>query len=354
MDTTLWILIVGLVVVLITIIACGVSYRPRRAEPFGNKSLEFTRPPLERDLRAFYQTHKTQCALVTIRPDGSYTIQTEDCGDNVTYLNQLMHRVSRHVTKLPACTFVASFSDAAFDTDLPLFYNSLFSNGTPNGVLYPLWYYFAKDRIDEALSVCTPWPQRKPQAVWRGSSTGFAGEPFRRGRKASRRYVVDTGRKYPRILDAGFTQFVQRYADTLQRTYPSKNVIPPREQCMYKAIISVDGNGGTHGLYWVLASGSCPVVNSMYRQWFSKYFKPGIHYLPFSDDTHTHNLIEVLTRDVPKKGRIVSQAARKRAREVFSEPFVLDTFTDTIFAYAKVYTRANAQANGHSNKKGQI
>jgi hypothetical protein len=142
---------------------------------------------------------------------------------------------------------------------------------------------------------------------------------------------VDVSRRFPDLLDAGFTNDVRH--DTGPYTTELVSKLSPAEQSdAYKFIVSVDGNGGTHGLYWALSSGSCVVNNAQYRQWFSSFFSPMVHYVPFSDAADTANLPETLQSAMAnqKQSKNIGQNARGVAREIFNDAFVTRFMADTL------------------------
>lgn len=246
-------------------------------------------------------------------------------------LQQLMKKVI-----LPKnVTFVISYEDQGISENIPVFQNSVFIN--EKGILSPYWYWFVKDRVKNVLSDRTPWYSKRRQAFWRGSTTGYSGQNYRSGRKISRKYIVDTSKQFPKLLDASFTNLVQKAGEVLQDDYSTKPPVDALEQSRrYKYIISVDGNGGTNGLYWVLSSGSTPIVNSQFRQWFNPFFTNDC-IIPFSDDENNSNLHLVIQKllnndDLAKE---TSRKSRRIAKEVFNEKFVINYMNRLIKLFAR-------------------
>jgi hypothetical protein len=154
---------------------------------------------------------------------------------------------------------------------------------------------------------------------------------------------VDLSKKIPSILDAKFTNFTQNAGDILSKKYKEHEKISPDDQMNYKYIVTMDGNGGTYGLYWTLLSGSLALNNTTYRQWFSPFFMKNVHYKEFQDISGNANLDMVINESM--KNSVVSKNiaynSRKLAKTIFSENFVLFYLYTLLDEYSKIQLRSN-------------
>lgn len=285
-----------------------------------------------RRLVNWYNDHTNESVLVTIDANGDYTC-TESSADNYKYLLTLMSRMKEKYPKLPACTFVHFLGDRDITHDLPVFHNSTINYVT--GIVSPLWFYVVKSQLENLTenfnNNSLSWNKKIPKAVWRGSTTGDFNS-FRIGYRISRRYVVDCSAEHPDIIDAKFTNFTIN-----NNKYEKHPHMSLAEQCKYRYIISMDGNGGTYGLYWTLMSGSCCLNNSQYRQWFSPYFKDGEHYVSFDDSSDKSNLqfvVSHLNSDpiIPER---IAQNSMNVAKKVLNEDFALKYMFELLSNYSK-------------------
>lgn len=334
---TILILIIFLLILLLIIIFFCFKFCPplenfqnlphQKIEQLVQKEINQFQKFSKEDLLTFYETHPKIAILVELHNNTFKIKYSENLKDKsyIQKINHMFRDLQTNFKNLPNCTLVFSIEDQTIQTPLPIFQNSVFHD--EKGLLSPLWYWFSEEKLKGVLNgITTPWLLKKNQAVWRGSSTGYSGQNYRSGRKVSRKYIVDTSIQFPGLLDAGFTNLVQKGGETLKdQSYRTKNVIDPIDQTKYKYIITTDGNGGTYGLYWTLASGSCPLNNSQYRQWFSPFFKENEHYVTFSDEEDHTNLHEVIRRlqKNDQKAKKIAKEAQNVSKKIFTKPFVL-------------------------------
>lgn len=314
---------------------------------FSEKMHQIMNQSITNDLRKFdnfdvsrimnWYNNNSSTSLLVVISNNSYKIY-----NNVTekgYIKSandfktMMARLSKY--KLPDCTFVQFLGDRDITHDLPIFHNSTLTY--VKGILSPLWYYTIKAQLDKLIkSPKVPWSNKISKAIWRGSNTGDSLNHFRVGYRISRRYVVDTSIQYPELVDAKFTNFTSdNNLNVYYEKYPN---LPPLEQCKYKYIISMDGNGGTYGLYWTLSSGSCCLNNFKYRQWFSPFFEDNKHYISFDDSAENSNLnfaVEDL-RNNDEVAEMIASTSKKTAEIVFDEKFVLEYMLKLLQSYSVV------------------
>jgi hypothetical protein len=194
----------------------------------------------------------------------------------------------------------------------PVIYNSNNVHLQHEALLSPLWWFFMKDKLQDIIrrGNTIPFREKKPKAIWRGSTTG----------DGNRMKLVDFARRHEKYIDAKFNNFCDLYAD-LAKIYPKAEYMDPKDQIKYRYILSLDGNGGTYGLYWQLLSGSCLLVSKRFNQWFSPFFEPGIHYIPF-DENDGEDLLNKIVTTSEQTAETIAQNCRKRALEVFNITFI--------------------------------
>lgn len=289
----------------------------------------------------FYQNNMSKTILVNIDDNGEFTMTYSKnllYPVYIEYIKKMLNLLKKIYKKLPKCLFVISIGDESVSDNLPIFQNSVFKE--QNAVMSPLWYWISETKIDSVKNnLTTPWDFKNKKAIWRGSSTGYSGQDYRSGRKISRKYVVDTSSQYPELIDAAFTNLVQKGGENLEnQKYNTKPTIDPIQQTKYKYIITMDGNGGTYGLYWTLSSGCCPLNNTQYKQWFSPFFEENKHFITFSDiegSSNLHNIISHL-RQNDEKARKIAKEAQKTARIIFNRSFVLFYMYKLIQLYSEI------------------
>jgi hypothetical protein len=320
------VIIVILIIFIILITYCATHWPIQECftnefniETFIKKDLSQFNNFNKESLKNFFHSNIDKTAMVEIEKNGTYKIsysKENEHNDNLKYFKEMMKKLHK-LHNLPPCLFIISFQDQSISDYLPIFQNSIPKN--QKGVLYPLWYYFSKKKIQYTRFV--PWFMKYNKAVWRGSSTG---------KTPTRMEIVDLSKKYPGLVNAQFTNLVQKSGEMLkQKGYKEKNTLDPGKQCMYKYIISADGNGGTYGLYWTLRSGSCILNNTNYRQWFSPFFKENRDYIPFNNPNEIPEIIKNT-----KNGNKIANNSKNIANKIFNEPFILHYMHQLIVMYS--------------------
>ena len=138
-----------------------------------------------------------------------------------------------------------------------------------------------------------PWLQRKPLALWRGSSTDAKTIQLNSLPQSRRYQLCEMSRHFPHHLDASFTQIVQCKSEQdaneirnyLRRKALLTKRIDPLAMAHYRWLLDLDGNVNSWGLLWKLLSGSCVIrINSHRGQWFHHRLKPWQHLVPVAHD----------------------------------------------------------------------
>lgn len=265
-------------------------------------------------LEQFWKEFQNESIMVDIDDQGEYKLHIGKLNnpEHLKHFKYIIDKV-KSIIKLPRCRFVQFFGDRQMHKGLPIFQNSV----DEKGVLSPFWFWYTRPKLESLDNI--PWFNKKPQAVWRGATTGPSHNIW-----SGRRYLVDKSQDNPRLLDAKFVDHSKGI-----------NIMTHQQQQEYQFIVSKDGHGGTYGLYWQLASGSCLLLNSKYKQWFSEFFKDGSHYISYRDDQENENIIDVIRNTPSEKARQVSQNSKELAEELFNEDFCLWYFGKLLEMYSK-------------------
>ncbi len=140
------------------------------------------------------------------------------------------------------------------------------------------------------------WQERKARAVWRGSTTGFIDGKWlvttERMLELPRVQLCRLGLEIGEFADFGITDIVQAQPDTTlalgrycEEMSILKQFMPLTEMATYKLLVDISGNAGTWGLLSKLQLGSCILrVDTVWKHWFSDYFRPWEHYVPIRED----------------------------------------------------------------------
>jgi hypothetical protein len=144
------------------------------------------------------------------------------------------------------------------------------------------------------------WEDKKPTAVFRGTSTG-CGVTIDTNMRLKLAYlsVITPPDKDGPLLDAGISKWQlrprkikgEKYLQTINVPDITKkgvklvSFLSPFEQSKYKYIIHIDGNVSAFRLSSEMSMGCCILlVNSKYRLWFRKMLVPMVHYVPVKAD----------------------------------------------------------------------
>ena len=154
--------------------------------------------------------------------------------------------------------------------------------------------WFSKSCINNVEVNCeTKWEDKKPIAVFRGSSTG-CGVTINTNQRLKAAYLsyIDKGK----LLDAGITKWNlrprkimgEKYLQTIDvNSLPFKLVerLTPQQQCQYKYVVHIDGHVSAFRLSSELNMESAILmVESEWKLWYSNLLKPFVHYIPIKND----------------------------------------------------------------------
>lgn len=143
-----------------------------------------------------------------------------------------------------------------------------------------------------------PWKNKKPTAVFRGSSTGegVTIDTNQRLKVAYLSSITELDNNNIPYLDAGITKWNLRpkklmgekylkVIDINSMPFSLVNKLSPYEQSEYKYIIHIDGHVSAFRLSYQLSLNSVILlVKSKWNTWFSNLLVPFVHYIPVKED----------------------------------------------------------------------
>lgn len=168
------------------------------------------------------------------------------------------------------------------------------------------------------------WNTRKPLAVWRGGTSGIE-------RPSLRSKVVGALERFPHA-DVKYVRggWAQNDMEVPDHQYGERMSF--EEQCHYKYMLSIDGNGGASSMLWIFGTGCVPIFVSYSetKYWLKDVLVPMIHYVPISPDlSDLHEKIQWLV-DNDDKAQEIAQNALEFGRTGLS-PEVQRSYLDGVF-----------------------
>ena len=149
------------------------------------------------------------------------------------------------------------------------------------------------------LGLQIPWDQKKPVAVFRGSTTG-SGVTIETNPRLKLAYLshidpqgvldakITNWNLRPRIIDSNL-EMIEINKKPLEDIYESdskKYFLTTEQQAQYKYIVNVDGHVQAFRLSFELSLGSVILYtdDSPYYTWFSRALQPWVHYVPIKSN----------------------------------------------------------------------
>jgi hypothetical protein len=135
-----------------------------------------------------------------------------------------------------------------------------------------------------------PWSERRPQAFWRGGTSGY--HPPEGWRGIERIALCELAAAHPDRLDAGITAIAQiddpDEVSAIQASGLMRPFVPHTEFHRYRYQIDIDGNTNAWaGLFKRLLTGSTVLKVASrggYRQWYYDRLVPWENYVPVATD----------------------------------------------------------------------
>lgn len=247
-----------------------------------------------------------------------------DCFVNVrlNVYTEVVKRMCQNI-KMPDCVFLISLADA-FSAPINVIENvpvlALAKPHQQEGViLIPDFEVFLSGakllkQVETSIHE-SPWETKKEQAVWRGATTGgteFNTETFLNIPRAA---AVAASLKYPKWVDARFTQVVHcTEPDKVLKKFRSffSSSMSIAEQIKYRYQLLIDGNSCAYSrAYWQLFSNCLTLKQeSTHIQWYYGCLRPYEHYIPLK--ANLSDLIEKLkwAQAHEEESRAVMEQAR--------------------------------------------
>lgn len=190
----------------------------------------------------------------------------------------------------------------------------------------------------------TPWSDKIPTAVFRGSSTGCGVtiDTNQRLKLAFLSSITPPDSNGIPYLDAGITKWNARprklennpYLQTIDPSTLSfglKQILTPEEQSKYKYIVNVDGHVTAYRLSLELSMGSVILlVDSEWTIWYKDLLQPYEHYVPVKHDLS--NLIDQIQwcRDNDEECQEIANNAKEFFNTYLQRKGVLDYMQKTL------------------------
>ena len=294
-------------------------------------------------LEAYNQIPHRDKAIITIENND---IKINKVPDNTPALPRL-HKIMKVLREFKGIqtTFIIDIGDGdrpIENVNIPLFRFS--KKKVEKGILIPDDPFASNIKNIASLKETYPWDKKKPQAYFRGATTGgiFTQENYK---KMPRVQLVILAQKYPNLIDAQFSllapvQFEPSFIPQFKKEFP----IYPRdpESTIFHYRYAIDADGNTNGWArprYILASNTlCIKHETPFEQWFYRALEPNKHYIKVKKDFS----------DLPKKLRwakenedavqkIISHA-NDFAFQVLSETAQKDYFFQALYLYSKNFT----------------
>ena len=203
---------------------------------------------------------------------------------------------------------------------------------SPKSILFPENCNGYNDVFD------IPWENKKPTAVFRGSTTGcgVSVETNMRLKVSYLSHITQPDEQGVPYLDAGITKWnlrPRKLQDNIYLQTIDKDKLPfqlatrlsPKQQSEYKYIINIDGHVTAFRLSIELSMGSVILwVKTKWKIWYSDLLEPYKHYVPVKEDLS--NLIDQIKwcRDNDEKCQQIAKNARSFFDEYLQEKGIFD------------------------------
>jgi len=195
----------------------------------------------------------------------------------------------------------------------------------------------------------TPWSEKLPTAVFRGTTTGCGIDEKTNMRIKIAYLSTIQETSTPPLLDAKVSSWQVRpkqiqgnkYLETIdvkrfEQLGLKTGFLSPIEQSKYKYIVNIDGNVSAFRLSLELSMGCCVLlVKSQYKIWYSHILIPYRHYIPIESDLS--NLFDIIKwcRDNDKKCEEIARNAKEFYNTYLMEDGQLDYLQKTLIEIKK-------------------
>lgn len=200
-----------------------------------------------------------------------------------------------------------------------------------------------------------PWSSKINMAVWRGSTTYY--EEFHKNdanfSDIPRAKLVEKTREYPDLIDAAFTQLVQKFKpmkDEIEQQTVMAERMAFDDQMKYKAILDIDGNTYSQRLSKILCTNSVLIkIEPRWVEYFWDELKPMVHYVPASLDNLTDVVSYVMDKENEDKMERIVRSANAWCRSKNTRAAIL---FDTMKQLKKYEEEIKSLWESHENGQG--
>lgn len=162
------------------------------------------------------------------------------------------------------------------------------------------------------------WETRRPLVVWRGGTSGVE-RPTARQRVVAA--LLDSPHADVKFVRGGWPQ---NDAEIPEAHCGAR--LTRAEQCQYKYMLSVDGNGAASSIQWVFATGCVPLIVSHPEThfWLKEVLTPGVDYVAIAYDlSDLHSTLDwLVTHDA--EAQQIAQNALRVSQTILSPAFQAD------------------------------
>ena len=207
----------------------------------------------------------------------------------------------------------------------------------------------------------TPWEQRKPLALWRGSTTGQPADDKTGWRSLPRISLCVVTSSRSDLFDVGLSEVVQipddqAISEIREREF-LRDFIPASQFIDYKYQIDIDGNTNSWpGLFFKLLTGS-PVLKVAsphgYRQWYYSKLMPWFNFVPIATDlsdleekVRWLKAHDELARQIGEKGRSLALSIGFEQALIDAVPVIAAAMRAAAYASAAAALHTDTQLSG--------
>eukprot|EP01082_Thalassiosira_pseudonana_P012692 g11429.t1 g11429 contig5:826938-828536(+) len=196
-----------------------------------------------------------------------------------------------------------------------------------------------------------PWASKLNKAVWRGTTTHeqtqFRDSDFH---DIPRAILVQKSIENPELIDAGFTEIIQKFEKQKEELTPQTIVtdrIPFDDQMRYKAIIDIDGNNWSSRFIRLLCTNSVVIkIEPDYIEYFYDDLRPNVHYLPASLDNVTDVTAYAMNEMNNKQMKDMVASANSWCKRTLTEGVLI---TDAMFQLDEYEASLEIYADNHGS-----
>jgi hypothetical protein len=229
-----------------------------------------------------------------------------------------------------------------------------------SGGKFTITNFLEIQRMSENRTFSTlPWEERHNIPVWRGVSwtKGKAKnvndsivleQLISNGRKTRRVEAVLFSREHPGLIDAklasgfGIKKKLWRRNATngMHKLLPFNEIPAEKYYSQYRVAVVLGGNGAAFRTSIHLSTGTAVVLHTFqFEEWFTRFMKPFVHYIPLAEDLSDLNQTMLWVRDNPEEVRNIAN----RGQEFYEQHLSFERNQE--FIYELLYKLALKSGN---------